>query len=164
MRSSVLSFDPATLALRSVRELPSAPGSLTWLDWSDGSWWLAFAHYAGRGGVPGKGPEATRLVQYDTAWQPGRELAFPRELIARFGRHSSSGGGFGPDGLLYVTGHDAPEIYALRIPRQGDTLVLVGIVPAPITGQGIAWDRASPASLWGIVRGHRQVRRLMIRN
>jgi hypothetical protein len=103
-------------------------------------------------------------VQYDADWKPGRVLAFPSELIARFGRHSNSGGGFGPDALLYVTGHDAPEIYALRIPSQGQTLALVGIAPAPITGQGIAWDRASPASLWGIVRGHRQVRRLTIRN
>ncbi|MBW2267346.1 MAG: hypothetical protein JRH16_02125 [Deltaproteobacteria bacterium] len=160
MRSSILRFDAASLRLRDVRELPLAPGSLTWLDWRGGSWWLAFAHYEGRGGVPDKGPGASRVVQHDAGWNPGRALAFPGEVVERFGAHSSSGGGFGPDGLLYVTGHDAAELHALRVPAHGDTLEWVATVPAPIAGQGIAWDRAPPASLWGIVRGHRQVRRL----
>ena len=160
MRSEILRFDTESLRLREVQALPHAPGSLTWLDWRAGSWWLAFAHYKGRGGVPGKGPEASRVVQYDSDWNPLRVLAFPAEVVERFGANSSSGGGFGPGGWLYVTGYHAAELYALRLPASGDVLELVAIVPAPIAGQGIAWDRVIPASLWGIVRGHRQVRRL----
>lgn len=164
MQSSVLRFDKASLEIVGVRELPEAPGSLTWLDRRSGSWWLAFAHYAGRGGVAGKGPEATRVVEYDADWRALRQLAFPAEVVTRFGTHSSSGGAFGPDGLLYVTGHDAPEVYALRVPGRGDALLLVDIAPAPIAGQGIAWERARAGALWGIVRAHRQVRQLQPQN
>jgi hypothetical protein len=164
MRSSILRFDPDTLRLLAEQELSTTDGSLTWIDRHAGSWWLLFAHYAGRGGEPGKGPEATRLVEYSASWNRQRALRFPPELIARFAGYSSSGGSFGPDGLLYVTGHDAPEVYALRIPATGDVLEWVGTAPAPIAGQGIAWDpfgsQPGAGSLWGIVRGHRQVRRL----
>ena len=81
-------------------------------------------------------------------------------MLERFGTRSSSGGGFGPDGLLYVTGHDAPELYALRVPESGAVLEPVATLPAPIAGQGTAWDPAQPGGLWGIVRGQRQVRRM----
>ena len=160
MRSSVLRFDPADLSLLGRHALPGAPGSLTWLDRRDGEWWAAFAHYAGRGGVPGKGPADTRVVRFDAEWRPIASYAFPPEVVVRFGTRSSSGGGFGPDGLLWATGHDAAELYALRIPETGAALEWVATWPAPIAGQGIAWDPAEPGALWGIVRGLRLVRKM----
>lgn len=159
MQSQVVRFDAADLSLRGIEPLPWAPGSLTWFDRRGELWWFAFAHYAGRGGAPGRGPEATRLVARNADGSPGRALAFPPEAIARFGRYSTSGGGFGAAGLLYVTGHDAAEVYALRIPEEGDTLEWVGAFAAPIAGQGIAWD-AARRELWGIHRARRELRRM----
>jgi len=74
---------------------------------------------------------------------------------------SNSGGSFGPDGWLYVTGHDASAAYLIKIPEAGSVLIWVGTVELPdIAGQGIAWVRevkASHASLWGISRESRQL-------
>jgi hypothetical protein len=74
-----------------------------------------------------------------------------------FAGRSNSGGAFGADGRIYATGHDAPEVYVLRLPRAGATLELVDILPAPIAGQGIAWDPMEENVLWGIVKSARQV-------
>jgi hypothetical protein len=65
---------------------------------------------------------------------------------------SSSGGAWNADGLLYVTGHDAPELYALRLPRNGPRLELVAIVPTVTGGQAIDWDPKAPRTLWSIDR------------
>ena len=31
---------------------------------------------------------------------------------------SNSGGSWGPDGFLYLTGHDPAEIYKMRLPKR----------------------------------------------
>lgn len=158
MRSSIERFDAGTLRHLGSRPLPDAPGSATWVVRHDGAWWVTFAHYAGRGGVAGKGPEATTLVRFDDDWRAAASWGFPAPLVERFGRYSSSGGAWGPDGLLYVTGHDAPEVYVLRLPETGSVLEQVAVLPASIEGQGIAFDPAEPWTLWGIVRRLREVR------
>ncbi len=72
---------------------------------------------------------------------------------------SNSGASWGPDGLLYCTGHDNHEVYAMRLSRMGSTLELVKIVPVASFGQGIAWDRTPGAGrdLWGILKDRREV-------
>jgi hypothetical protein len=70
---------------------------------------------------------------------------------------SISGGSWGPDGLLYVSGHDHPEVYGMRLPKMGSILELVKTIPVNIAGQGIAWDRSTPDTLYGIVRGTKEV-------
>jgi hypothetical protein len=70
---------------------------------------------------------------------------------------SISGGSWGPDGLLYVTGHDHPEVYALRLPQAGSVLELLGTYPIKAEGQGIAWDRAQPGVLWTMSRPNKEV-------
>jgi len=157
MRSSIEVFDAQTLAHRRTLPLPDAPGSATWVDHAHGRWWVAYAHYAGRGGVPGRGPEHSRLVAYDAAWRETQRYAYPEALIERFAGDSNSGGAFGPDGRIYATGHDAAEIYVLAPPAAGDTLLWLETLPAPIAGQGIAWDPARPGQLWGLVRDERRV-------
>lgn len=158
MRSSIERFDAGSLRHLGSHPLPDAPGSATWVARHGGAWWVTFAHYAGRGGVAGKGPEATRLVRFDDDWRATGSWNYPAPLIERFGRYSSSGGAWGPDGLLYVTGHDAPEVYVLRLPETGSVLELVTVLPASIAGQGIAFDPIEPWTLWGIVRQLREVR------
>ena len=56
---------------------------------------------------------------------------------------SNSGGSLGPDGWLYITGHDASEAYLLKIPSAGSVVIWVATVSLPeIAGQEIAWDRS----------------------
>lgn len=69
---------------------------------------------------------------------------------------STSGGAWGDDGLLYVTGHDRPELYALRPPKAGSVLELVATIPIPFEGQAIDWDPKQKRLLWGISRKDRK--------
>ena len=72
---------------------------------------------------------------------------------------SNSGGSWGPDGYLYLTGHDLPQVYAMELPKIGSVLHLAAAVDVPdIAGQGIAWDRsADEPTLYGIFRPDKTV-------
>ena len=162
MASSIERFDPETLEHTGSHSFGIFQGSATWVDHHDGAWWVAFAHYGGKrgdkkGGVPGKGPEWTSLVRFDDAWRRTGGWLYPSDLIARFAPSSNSGGIFGDDGRLYVTGHDEASIYILRLPSAGSTLEWVETAPAPFAGQGISWDPGDPQALWGIVKATREV-------
>ena len=63
----------------------------------------------------------------------------------------------GAIGLLYLTGHDHEEIYAMRLPTQGATLELVEVVPIKLFGQGIAWDRSEEGIIYGIRKKERVI-------
>ena len=65
---------------------------------------------------------------------------------------SNSGGSWGADGYLYLSGHDPAEVYKCRLPEMGSEIELVEIIPVNIRGQGIAWDRSDPKKLYGIIR------------
>lgn len=157
MTSSVEVFDAAALTHKRSIPLPGAPGSVTWIDRHDGAWWAGFANYDGWGGEPGKDHTATAVVRFDDAWKPVRTWRFPAEVLARFAPYSNSGGGFGADGLLYASGHDRPEIYALRVDPASPVMSLVATLPAPVEGQAIAWDPAQPRTMWGVSRKNREV-------
>ena len=70
---------------------------------------------------------------------------------------SSSGGIWGDDGLLYVTGHDRGELYALRLPEAGTTLEHVATIALATGGQAIAWDRSQPRVIWSLDRETKMV-------
>jgi hypothetical protein len=152
MTSSIEIWDTKTLEHVDSHSLGRTDGSLTWMDWHDGHWWGCFAHYAGKGGEPGKGPERTTLVKFDTKWRRLQAWTFPPDVIKRVAPNSCSGGSWGPDGLLYVSGHDHAEVYALRLPSSGSVLEYLGVEPFPIKGQAIAFDRSGTGLLYGIVR------------
>lgn len=157
MKSSVEVFDAETLAPRRSIPLDAAPGSLTWVDRHDGRWWAAFANYDGLGGQPGRGHRFTALVEYDDAWRPVARWRFPKAVLDRMAPNSTSGGAFGDDGLLYVTGHDRPELYGLRVPPGGGELDHVATLPIAVDGQAIAWDPARARVLYGISRSTGEV-------
>ena len=140
MSSSIEVFDTASLTHARTIALPDGFGSATWIDRRADAWWVAFAHYAGKGGVPGIGPEATVLVRFDEAWEPQEVWTFPADVVSRWDGMSSSGGVWAPDGLLYTTGHHTPELYVLELPADGSELVLRGILAVESEGQGIAID------------------------
>jgi hypothetical protein len=132
MASSIETHDARTLLPRATHSLGIRLGSLTWAVRHQGSWWACFANYNDSGTTPG---------------------------FDQRGNSSCSGGGWGDDGLLYVTGHDAPELYVLRLPRQGVTLEYVTTIDVPFEGQGWAWDRSARGQrvIYGISRARQEV-------
>ena len=157
MTSSVEFFDPKTLEHRRSVSLGEQIGSLTWVDRRDGAWWAAFTNYDGRGGEPGRDHRYSQLVRFDDQWRRTQSWSFPTSVLARMAPTSTSGGGWGDDGLLYMTGHDAQELYVMRLPEAGSTLVHVATFRIPLAGQGWAWDRSEPRVLYGINRPTREV-------
>ena len=102
----------------------------------------------------------TQLVQFNDDWSVARAWIFPDALWQSFSPDSNSGGSFGPDGWLYVTGHDATYVYIVKIPSAADILIWVGSIYTPdIAGQGIVWDRSQGrnGSLYGISRDTSEV-------
>ncbi len=150
--SSVEFFDPVTLAHKRTVSLGTGTGSLTWVDWRDGHWWAMFANYDGKGGEPPRDHRHTVLVKFDAEWRRTESWALPATILARLAPMSISGGGFGPDGNLWLSGHDLPELYVTRLPRGGGALDHLATLSMEAEGQAIDWDETRPGILWGIQR------------
>ncbi len=159
MTSSVEVWDCETMRHVGSHSFGIAWGSCTWIDRHDKHWWGVFAHYQSgqNGGHPGRDNSWTVLLKFDDTWRPLESWVFPSEIVERFERHSCSGGSWGADGLLYCTGHDAPEVYVMRLPKAGSILESVDVLPFRNHGQGIAFDRSVPRRLYGIVRQEKLV-------
>jgi hypothetical protein len=157
--SSLETHDARTLQPIASHSLGVRPGSLTWAVRHKGSWWACFAFYNRSGSLPGYDQRSTYLGEFDDRWQMLRSWQFPPQVIATWGASSCSGGDWGDDELLYTTGHDAPELHVLRLPRQGVTLEHVTTIDVPFEGQGWAWDRTARGRriIYGISRAQRQV-------
>jgi hypothetical protein len=155
MTSSLEIFDAATLQHVGSHSFGIQYGSLTWVDWRDGYWWMTFANYDRLLG-PGKTPYGhkanTLMVKFTRDFRPLESWTLPRSILDRFEDMSNSGGSWGPDGFLYLSGHDPAEIYRMRLPKSGSVLELVDVIPMNIRGQGIAWDRSQPGVIYGIIR------------
>ncbi|GLQ58074.1 cycloisomerase [Devosia nitrariae] len=157
MTSSLEVFDAETLEHLDSYSFGIQLGSFTWVDQApDGSWWGGFANY---NRVFDKSPFAygnkfnTQVVRFAPDWEIAEQYVIPDEIIEKFDDMSNSGGSWGPDGNLYLTGHDPAEAYVMQVPEIGSTLKWLATVPLDIRGQGIAWDRAEPDVLYGIIRG-----------
>jgi hypothetical protein len=150
--SSVEIFDLATLAHKRSVSLGMGIGSLTWVDRRDGAWWAMFANYDNKGGEPPRDHRHTQLVRFDDAWRRTESWALPRRVLERIAPMSISGGGWGPDGRLYLSGHDLPELYAVTLPKGGATLDYAGTYTMAAEGQAIDWDESQLGNFWGITR------------
>ena len=157
MTSSVEMFDAATLTHIGTAALGPGTGSLTWVERRDGFWWATFANYDGRGGDVGRDHRHTVLVKFDDDWRRLQAWLYPGAVLARLAPYSSSGGVWGEDGRLYVTGHDRPEIYVLEVPRAGGTLGHVATIPVAVKGQAVDWDEKGERIVWGIDRSSREL-------
>lgn len=149
---SVEIFDPKTLAHQRSVSLGQQIGSLTWVDRHHGAWWAMFANYDLKGAEPGRDHRHTLLVRFDDAWRRTESWALPASILERIAPMSISGGGWGPDGRLYLTGHDRPELYAVTLPKGGATLDHVATYTIEAQGQAIDWDESAPGMLYGIMR------------
>ncbi len=123
-------------------------GSTTWIDFRDDHWYVAFVHYSRFAAQLGTDPRWSTLIKFDREWRPLESWVYPSQVLKRFNPHSNSGGAFGPDGLIYATGHDRPEIYVLDFPEAGSVLEYVDTIEVNCEGQGIAWDPSEPWVLW----------------
>ena len=155
--SSIEIWDTATMKHIDSHSLGICQeGSLTWIEPVEDGWYAVFANYSKKvnDNPLAKSHRATQLVHYDEQWRRTAGWVFPKSVLDLFDPHSCSGGGFGPDGKLYCTGHDRAEVYQLGFPKAGSTLLLLDTIAAMIKGQGIALDKNQ---LWGIDRSKRQV-------
>lgn len=155
--SSVEFFDPVTLAHKRTVSLGLGTGSLTWVDWQGGHWWAMFANYDNKGGEAPRDHRHTTLIKFDTEWRRTESWALPGTILDRIAPMSISGGGFRSDGSLWLSGHDLPELYVVRLPKGGATLDHVATVAMEAEGQAIDWDESRPGILWGISRKERSM-------
>jgi outer membrane protein assembly factor BamB len=151
LRNTVEMFEAETLQHLERKEFPETEGAINWIERHRGAWWIVFAFY-GDADV-----RKTRLVRYNDDWQSTGVWTFPESVIQRFLPNSNSGGAFGPKGRLFVTGHDHAEVYVLAVSEKPGELIHKVTINAPIAGQGIAWDRGDPPTLYGIVRRSHEV-------
>jgi len=130
MTSSIEVWDAKTMKHIGSHSLGIRLGSLTWLDKHDGHWWGTFANYDRTGRnpdgtnstLPYGGKINTTMVKFDRNWQVLQAWILPLDLLNRFADMSNSGGSWGPDGSLYLTGHDPAEVYKIRFPEAGSVL------------------------------------------
>lgn len=157
MASSVEIFDTQTLQHKRSVPLGVRDGSLTWVERHQGRWWAMFANYDPPRSHLGRTHRDTKLVMFNDEWAEVGGYALPDSVLEKLAPHSVSGGSFGADGLLYLTGHDAGEIYVVQIPRQGPVLEHIATIAAPLEGQAWAWDRDREQTIYAIRRSTGEV-------
>lgn len=157
MTSSVEIWDAQTLEHIDSHSFGIRRGSLTWLDHHDGYWWGVFAHYDEFEDEIGKDNRWTTLVKFDDQWNIAESWIFPEKILDRFDGKSNSGGSWGPKGQLYLSGHDRAELYLIELPKAGSVLNLIDTIPIENEGQGIAWDRSEPGTIYTIKRSAGEV-------
>lgn len=166
MLSSVEMFDTATLRPAGSHSFGLQLGQLTTFEWHEGAWWAVWANYSrvfGRNQRPYGNTHWTHITRLAPDMRQTAGWSFPSDVLTRAEPMSISGASWGPGlpghpgPLLWCTGHDHKEVYALRLPRQGMRLERLATLPVEAEGQAIAWDKADPTLLWMIVRSRREV-------
>ena len=167
MVSSIEVWDTKTMGHVSSHSFGIQLGSMTWIDRHEGFWWGGFGNYdqvqSGQDHPYGE-TRRSQIVKMDDQFQIVEQWAIPAALHPKMSPMSNSGGSWGADGYLYLTGHDYPEVYVMRIPSTGGTLDWVATVTIPgLNGQGIAWDRTVDGNvLWGILKESKEVFRIQM--
>lgn len=157
--SSLEMFDVASMQHVGNHSFGIAPGSLTWACLPAGSqhWLACFAHYSKDRPRTGRGPEYTELVRFDDRLRREAGWVLPQPVLDVFGGSSSSGGAFGPDGNLFITGHDAQILFVLQFPKMGAVMELVDTIPISAQGQAFAFDPTDRHVLYSISRKTKEV-------
>jgi len=157
MVSSIEMWDTGTMRHMQSHSFGIFNGSATWVDFHDRYGYVTFAHYRTAADEPTRDPRWTALVQFDSEWRERQGWVYPDEVVSKLGNYSISGGVFTRDGKLFCTGHDNPEVYVLRFPEGGSSLVLEETFAIPVKGQGIALDPSDAGLLYGIDRAKREI-------
>lgn len=161
MGSSVEIFDTATLRHTDSHSLGMLDeGSITWFDRYRTGWIAGFAHYDKSGGVPYKDHRFSSVVTYDQEWRRTGGWLFPASVIERMAPYAASGGAIGPDGYLYLLGHDRPEMYVVARPPMGPTMIHVATIDLEAEGQAFSWAQDGTRTVFAIDRPRKLVRRI----
>jgi hypothetical protein len=78
-------------------------------------------------------------------------------VLDRIAPMSVSGGGWGPDGKLYLSGHDLPELYVMTLPMAAACSTISDTIGMEAEGQAIDWDESQPGMLYGITRRTKEI-------
>jgi hypothetical protein len=163
MGSSVEVFETATMRhVESVSLGMTEAGSLTWFDRYGDGWIAGFAHYDGNGGLPDRGHQFSSVVTFDDRWRRTGGWLFPASVMAPMAPYAASGGAVGPDGWLYLLGHDKPELYVVARPTMGPAMIHVATVTIEAEGQAFAWSPDDSRTIFTIDRRRRLVRQIQI--
>jgi hypothetical protein len=163
MGSSIEMFDAATLDHARSHSLGLLDeGSLTWFDKYHGGYVAGFAHYDGTGGVGFKNHRFSSVVTFDDEWRRTGGWLFPPTVVARMAPHAASGGGIGPDGWLYLLGHDRPEMYVVARPSMGPSLIHIATIELEAEGQAFSWAQDGSRTIYAIDRKKGLVRAIAI--
>jgi hypothetical protein len=163
MGSSIEVFDAQTLQhVESYSLGLRDEGSLTWFDRYRDAWIASFAHYDDTGGVPFKNHTFSNVVAFDAQWRRTGGWLFPESTVRRMAPDAASGGAIGPDGWLYLLGHDRPEMYVVARPSMGPTLVHIATIELEVEGQAFSWAKDSSRTIYSINRNKRLVRSIAI--
>ncbi len=157
MVSSIEMWNTKTMRPSGTFSFGISAGSATWIDFRGNHSYVTFGHYGNRAAEPNRDARWTSLIQFDAEWRRLQSWVYPDALVAKLGEYTISGGAFGPDGRMYCTGHDNPELYVLSFPAGGSTLVLEGGFATPNHGQGICWDPSEQWILYSIDRAKKEV-------
>lgn len=161
MGSSVEIFDAETLQHVESHSLGMLDeGSLTWFDRFGGGWIAGFAHYDGNGGLPFKDHAFSSVVTFDAGWRRTGGWLFPSDVLDRMAPHAASGGAIGPDGWLYLLGHDRSEMYVVARPRMGPVLVHMATIELEADGQAFSWAQDGSRTVFTVDRRKGLVRRV----
>lgn len=150
--STIEVFDLYALRHKRSISLGALPGSLTTLERHDGAWWATFANYDDRGTPAGRNHRDTFLARLNEDFMIDRLWGLPAPVLDLLAPKSISGASWGQNGLLYLSGHDKPEIYAMKLPEAGPVLDHVGTFSISTNGQAIDVDPKDPGLLWSIDR------------
>jgi hypothetical protein len=163
MGSSIEVFTASTLDHAESHSLGMRDeGSLTWFDRDGAGWMAGFAHYDEGGGVKFKDHTFSSVVTFDDAWRRTGGWLFPPGPIERMAPHAASGGAIGPDGWLYLLGHDRPEMYVVARPTMGPTMIHVATIDLEAAGQAFSWAQDGTRTVFAIDRAQHLVRRIEI--
>jgi hypothetical protein len=153
MASSVEVFETATMKHVETHSLGmNDEGSLTWFDRSRNGWIAGFAHYDKNGGVPFKNHRFSSVVAFDADWRRTGGWLFPESALERMAPYAASGGAIGPDGWLYLLGHDRPEMYVVARPSMGPTLIHLATIDLEAEGQAFSWAQDGSRTVFTIDR------------
>jgi hypothetical protein len=163
MGSSVEVFDAASLEHVGSHSLGMLDeGSLTWFDRYRGGWVAGFAHYDGTGGVGFKDHRFSSVVTFDAEWRRTGGWLFPQSALDRMAPYASSGGAIGPDGWLYLLGHDRPEMYVVARPPMGPTLIHIATIELEAEGQAFSWAKDGTRTVFTVDRRKGLVRMIEV--
>lgn len=157
--NSVEIFDKVSLAhLRTIPLGIMDEGSLVWFDRLGSDWIVGLAQYNDETGLAFKDNSFAGIQIHDERWRRVGGWALPPALVERMAPQAASGGAIGPDGLLYMMGHDLPEMYVLARPARGPYLIHVATIAIDAEGQAFDFDESRPGEVCAISRPNRQIR------